>query len=51
MPLTSSAVGLKAAAEESSLIDHVDGCNRVYRKVAVLEGGDIVRSRRALRRG
>jgi hypothetical protein len=43
LPLTNSAVGLKAAAEQSNLIEHVDACNRVCRKGAVEEWGGAVR--------
>jgi hypothetical protein len=42
-PLTNSATGLKAAAEESNLIEHVDACNRVCRKGPVEEWGGAVR--------
>jgi hypothetical protein len=43
MPLTNSAAGLKAAAEESNLIEHVHHCNRVCSKGAVEEWGGSVR--------
>ena len=43
MPLTNSAAGLKAAADDASLIEHVDACNRVCRKAAVPEWGGAVR--------
>jgi len=42
MPLANSAVGLKAAADESNLIVHVDACNRVCRKGPVAEWGGSV---------
>jgi len=41
--LGNSAAGIKAAAEESSLIEHVDACNRVCRKGPVEEWGGAVR--------
>jgi hypothetical protein len=43
MPLTNSAAGLKAAADDTSLIEHVDACNRVCRKGPVEEWGGAVR--------
>ena len=43
MPLTNSAVGLKAAADDTALIEHVDACNRVCRKAPVPEWGGAVR--------
>jgi hypothetical protein len=42
MPLTNSAAGLKAAADESNPIVQVDACNRVCRKAAVPEWGGAV---------
>ena len=43
IPLTNSAAGLKAAADDTSLIEHVDACNRVCRKGPVEEWGGAVR--------
>lgn len=43
IPLTNSAAGLKAAADESSLIEQVHHCNRVCRKGPVEEWGGGVR--------
>jgi hypothetical protein len=43
MPLTNSAAGLKAAADGTVLVEHVDACNRVCRKAAVPEWGGAVR--------
>jgi len=43
MPLNGAAAGLKAAAEESNIIEHVDACNRVCRRGPVEEWGGIVR--------
>jgi len=43
MPLTISAAGLKAAADDTSLIEQVDACNRVCRKGPVEEWGGAVR--------
>ena len=43
MPATDAAAGLKAAVEESNLVQHVDACNRVCRKGVVEEWGGAVR--------
>ncbi len=43
MPLTNAAAGLKAAGEESNLIERVDACNRYCRKGSVEEWGGAVR--------
>jgi hypothetical protein len=43
VPFANSAAGLKAAAEESNLIEHVDACNRVCRKGPVEEWGGAIR--------
>jgi hypothetical protein len=42
-PLTNSAAGLKAAADDATVIEHVDACNRVCRKGPVEEWGGAVR--------
>ena len=43
MPLASSASGLKAAADNVGLVEHVDACNRVCRKGPVEEWGGAMR--------
>jgi hypothetical protein len=43
IPLATLAAGMKAAAEGSSLIERVDGCNRVCQNGRVQEWGGIVR--------
>lgn len=46
VPLTNSAAGLRAAADDTGLIENVDACNRVCRKGAVPEWGGAVRFHR-----
>jgi hypothetical protein len=42
-PLMNSAAGLKAAADDTTVIEHVDACNRACRKGPVEEWGGAVR--------
>ncbi len=46
VPLTNSAAGLRAAADDTGLIENVDACNRVCRKGPVPEWGGAVRYHR-----